>query len=384
MNENWKIVAPSEKKAKIIMNYIIEHIYDNVIFESQLDHDTAERLKKETSKKRITFKNGGEVEIITLDSRNGKKNIEAAMGFGAPNVVLDESSLVDDPLYATVKRMLGGHKDNFLFEIGNPFYRNHFYRTWEFDNNYHKVFIDYHQALEEGRFTLDFIEEMRREAFFDVFYECKFPDENALDIDGFRQLLLTNEIKVLPKDAKVATPTHMGIDVGAGGDNTSIVIRGEKRAQLALKTQTRDTMATVGLIREVIDKFKMIKHPNITIDDIGIGRGVSDRLQELGYALTPVAAGAKAKDPKRFFNRKAEMAKYMADWVKSGGEVPMEVKEQLTWLKFDASSDKQMRMEKKERMIERTNKSPDEADALMLTFYQKTNVATFKQRPRGL
>jgi len=49
-NERFLIVAPSEKKAKIIMGYIIDHIGDNLIFKSQLEidgKDTFERLKRE-------------------------------------------------------------------------------------------------------------------------------------------------------------------------------------------------------------------------------------------------------------------------------------------------------------------------------------------------
>ena len=383
MGEKWIIAAPSANKAKIIMNYVIKHVFDNVVLQSQLEMDSSEKLKKETSKKRITFKTGGEVEILTLDSRNSKKNTEAAMGHGAPNVILDESSMIGDALYATVKRMLGGHNPNFLLEIGNPFYRNHFHRTWEYDDTYNKVFIDYHMALEEGRFTPEFIDEMRKEAFFDVFYECTFPNENAI-IDGYRQLITSDQVKIKKPDDKVANPTHMGIDVGAGGDYTIVTIRGAKRAETALKMQVKDTMAQVGVLAEIIDKYKMIPRQQIFIDDVGIGRGVSDRLKELGYDITPVSAGARAKEPKKFYNRKAEMAKHMADWVIQGGEVDKETGMQLTWYRYDTSSEKQMKMEKKEDMVQRTGKSPDYGDALMLTFDQKPMVTVSKYRPKGL
>jgi hypothetical protein len=47
------------------------------------------------------------------------------MGFGAPNLALDESALMDDDIYATAIRMVGGTKGHFVVEIGNPFRRNH-------------------------------------------------------------------------------------------------------------------------------------------------------------------------------------------------------------------------------------------------------------------
>ena len=55
--------------------------------------------------------------------------IDGVLVHNSPNIVLDESSLIDDDIYAKIKRMLGGHEDNFIFEIGNPFHRNHFFKT---------------------------------------------------------------------------------------------------------------------------------------------------------------------------------------------------------------------------------------------------------------
>src|SRR6056297_2262316 len=62
--EKWIIAAPSDKKAKIIMGYLIDHLFDSPIFYTQLEIDNSERferIKRERSKNRLTFKRGGEV-----------------------------------------------------------------------------------------------------------------------------------------------------------------------------------------------------------------------------------------------------------------------------------------------------------------------------------
>ena len=107
--EKWAVVAPSHPKAMIIMRYIIDHCYDNEIFRSQLDMDETakDRLKREVSKTRLTFKGGGEIFVLSADSRNKAQAGETLMGFGAANIILDESSLIDDDIYAKIKRMLG-------------------------------------------------------------------------------------------------------------------------------------------------------------------------------------------------------------------------------------------------------------------------------------
>ena len=98
--EKWAIVAPSHPKAMIIMRYIIDHCYDNEVFRSQLDMDeTAKnRLKREVSKTRLTFKGGGEIFVLSADARNKAQAGETLMGFGAANIILDESSLIDDDI----------------------------------------------------------------------------------------------------------------------------------------------------------------------------------------------------------------------------------------------------------------------------------------------
>lgn len=118
------------------------------------------------------------------------------MGSSVRRLILHESSLIDDVPYSTPKWMMGGYeyRDTFLLEIGNPFYRNHFRSTWH-DDLYHKIFIDYRTSLAEGRYSPEFIEEMRKEALFDIVYECRFPDENEIDENGFRVLVTTDQVE---------------------------------------------------------------------------------------------------------------------------------------------------------------------------------------------
>ena len=122
------VVAPKDEKAKIIMRYYIEHLGDNLLFYSQLEKDTKlERLRMEESKDRITLRNRGGIYVLSAQSGNSQKGIEAAMGAGAKIVISDESSLIGDQIESTIFRMIAGQgQDAFYCKIGNPFYRNHF------------------------------------------------------------------------------------------------------------------------------------------------------------------------------------------------------------------------------------------------------------------
>jgi hypothetical protein len=376
--EKFTILAPSEKKASIIMGYVIEHVFDDPIFYNTLELDKGEkldRLRRERSRQKLTFKGGAGIQILTLDAKNGKRSIEAAMGFGGNRIILDESGLIDDTLYATVKRMLGGYRydDTFLLEIGNPFYRNHFYRTW-MGSRYHKIFINYVQAIKEGRFSPEFIEEMREEALFDIFYECKFPDEGAVDERGYRQLLTSDQIVAAFTDVidTEPIPTHLGVDVGAGGDLSVFTMRNDDIAWLYGINKSKDTMTNVTMVEQILEAYPSIKDQKVFIDDIGVGHGVTDRLREKGHQVTAVVAGAsprKEKEKDRFMNVKAQSYWLTKNWIEAGGKIYKDDHYiQLAGIKYKINTDKKIQIEAKEDLKKRTGKSPDYAESLMLTF----------------
>ena len=373
-DERFVILAPTEKKARIIMDYIIEHCFDSQLFLNALELEqgvTFDRLRRERTRTHLTFKQGGGVMILTLDAKNSKRNLEAAMGFGGNRIILDESSLIPDPLYSTVKRMLGGYpyEDTFLLEIGNPFYRNHFLRTWQ-DDKYEKIFIDYKIGLEEGRYSQEFIDEMRHEAFFDIFYECNFPDEDIIDTRGYR-ILISNTLyeNSLSEDIQTEGELRLGADIGGGGDLNVYVLRNREYAWVEGSNRSNDTMTNVVEIENIMKKYPNLKANNIFVDDIGIGRGVTDRLKEKDIKINGVSVGSPPKDKTRYKNLKAEGSWTMKLWLENGGKLQkLNELRQITWLKYKVDTDKVLSIEPKDELKMRMGKSPDFADALMLTF----------------
>lgn len=365
------------------MAYVRDFATQHSIISSQLlldKTDTLERLKRERTKKHLTFKRGGGVQTLTLDARNGKRNMEAAMGFGSKNVIEDEASLIEDPLHATVMRMLGGYAydQSFLLKIGNPFYNNHFKRSAN-NPRYNRVHLTYEDSLRDRDagfhgFDPQFIEEMRDEAFFDVFYECRFPSEDTIDTDGFRQLVTSDDIKQGPVDR--SNPTKkLGCDIAGGSDLNVYVVRTPRGAYVAGQNRSSDTMVNVGEIERIVSE-EGIQWEDVSIDDIGIGRGVTDRLKEKGYPVNGVSVGSASTDPARYSNLKAELYWEARKKVREEGFTfdPHPGWEQLTWIRYKVNSDKQVKIEDKQALRKRKGKSPDYAEAFMLTFYQAPYV----------
>ena len=380
------VIAPTNEKAKIIMRYYLEHIGDNVLFFSQLGKDTSlDRLRQEESKERIMLRGKGGIFVVSVQSGNTKKTIQAAMGFGAENVIQDESGLIPDDTEATVFRMIAGKKDGFYCKVGNPFYRTkpylHFWDTWH-DENYYKIFIDYNQGIKEGRYNAQFIEEARHKPLFDILFECKFPDEDMMDLKGWVPLLTRQEIEIAmqgAEDLPMLGEKAMGVDPADTGRNeSSIVIRGMNVAEIRFSSSQIDLMTFAGTTIIPLQE-KEVKTSNAFYDKIGVGAGLVSRVQEQKWPVNAINVAEQAIDQKQFVNLRAEAFWRMRQWIKSGGKLrPNDKWYQLTEVKYKADdSSGRLRIMSKDEMRRNGIMSPDIADALMLTFAKP--ITTFQK-----
>lgn len=378
--EKWGIIAPTADKAEIIMGYFIEHTFDDILFSERLEYyDSKEKLKQERSKHRLTFRDAGEVKIFTANATNKQAVKKSLMGFGSPNVVLDESSLIEDDLYATAKRMIGGTTDNFLLEIGNPFYRNHFWRTWN-GERYAKIFVDYHTALKEGRYSPEYIEEMREESFFDVLYECKFPAEDELLEGGYRRLVKSSELEAAFIDDTPAIVEDdkpiLGIDVARGGANKTIYMLRYPGSGFAMKVGENsidDLMLQADEAEGMIKKYGVPEY-RTAIDDTGVGGGLTDIMKSRGYLVTPVMLGAGAES-KRYVNRRAELHWEARKWIREGGRLVRDPGFlEIAQISYRENNTGKLQIEPKEDMAKRNIPSPDNSDAFILTFINTTAI----------
>lgn len=375
-NEPWVVVAGSEDKAMIIMEKVIQHIFDNQRFMDALSvppGETLLRLKVKRRSDRLDWIGGGGIRIYTGNAKNRKAVKEALTGLGNPNVVVEEAALLPDDLMAMILRMLGGHTQSksgtFLLKIGNAVYPNHFKRS---ANNpaYYRIVVDYKQGIAEGRITEDFVDEVRNEPFFAEMYECKFPDDSAILEGGYRKLVTDEMIEqAWVDDIDPIGEPKLGIDVAAGGQNlTAFVIRYDNVAFLLEKNRDPDLMAQVGKAIRFMEEYK-IDSSGVYVDDNGVGGGVTSRLIELGYGVNGVKEGARATEPKKYANVKAEIFWLLREWLLNGGKLKRNSDFlQLGVINYKEDSTSRLKTEPKSDLQKRGIASPDVADALALTF----------------
>lgn len=388
LGEEVVIVAPSGEKALIIMRYVIEHLGDNPIFASKLEAKSKlDRLRLEESKKRIRFNTGGSVFIVSTDEKNGKKKLESAMGQGATITIADESGLISDETEATIFRMMAGKGDKATYvKIGNPFYsqppHSHFYESWN-DPTYHRIFADHNVLLKEGRYTQQFMDEAIGKPMFSILYACEFPDTTVMDAEGYVPITSWDGVrleqikarKIIEEAKQKGEHPRLGVDVGAGGDDTVLTVRNNGKAAVLWKGKTPDLMEVVRQVEAAIALG--IRPCDTFIDDIGVGRGVTDRLREKGLMVVAVNVGDRAIDnPDSFANLKAEMTWSLKEWLATGtlDEENKAGWQVLTQIRTKTASDRKLAVEPKSRLRSRLGHSPDTVDSLVLTFFPRVKA----------
>ena len=112
----------------------------------------------------------------------------------------------------------------------------------------------------------------------------------------------------------------------------------------------------------------------IRVDSIGIGAGVVDRLAEQNYPVEGINVGEVASDSEMFVNLRSELWWKLREELDPNNENALALPRddillgQLTSVKFKVSSTRgKIQIESKEEMKKRGLRSPDRAEAIMLT-----------------
>lgn len=159
------IVAGSEDKANKIMEYIVQHISDHEILYEGLIIESlknVEKLKVTMSKSALRWSTGGWIFVTSIDSRSIKREGEGVVGEGGDIIVLEEAGLITrKDQFSKVVRMPEKNKGwGKLIMIGNCIEGSVFQSAYT-DSLYHKVKITLDQAINEGRYTQQELDEKK-------------------------------------------------------------------------------------------------------------------------------------------------------------------------------------------------------------------------------
>lgn len=387
--EKWAIVAGTAEKAQIIMDYFINYSLENPIPRELLKTEVAlDKLKQDKSRRHLTFMSNFEVRVFSADSRNKQATGNAVMGMGAPYVILDEAALCDDTIESKIFRMISGFSmtKHLYFKVGNPFYRNHFLKSHN-DPDYHKIIIDYNQAIKEGRVSEKQIEKARTKPGFGVLYEVKFPDADQVDEKGWSSLLSNEDIEaVFVERGSGFGFLKIGIDPSGEGTNfTTVVKRYRNYAVKLLKERVIDQFKLTEWMvnwKNDVKRTEGILPLGYYVDKIGIGNGFYETLRRDLENVYGINVGVAPFDEEGFVNLRAENFWKLRTDIKTK-KLSLEKDDdwfQLAQIKYRTKLEgKRGKVEimSKEEMRANGIDSPDVADALALSYSHPDPFATF-------
>lgn len=174
-------------------------------------------------------------------------------------------------------------------------------------------------------------------------------------------------------------PLIMGVDVARFGEDASVLRfrRGrDGRSIPPVKLRGVDTMALAARIADESARWQV---DQIFIDGGGVGGGVVDRCRQMGLEVVEVQFGAKSdrqllgQDRSiAYANKRAEIWGGLKEWLRDGAiDADPELIADLTGVEYGyALRDGRdaIQLERKEDMKRRGLASPDNGDALALTF----------------
>jgi hypothetical protein len=292
-------------------------------------------------------------------------------------VLVDEAPWVEDIVMDAVKGMMTS-ANAILIMIGNPIRL-----SWYFYDTHNKLKDNYQTFafswLESPNVDKQYVEEQLMEYWmdsdeyrFNVLWE--FPRAEWTD-DWWRIPLLQPNDLHLTFDSELK-PFRMGIDPAwLGRDESKFVARDTFKAKVIWSEKTSDAKSVAWITLTLWTQYE-IDWEQFYIDNFGVWANVAQELAMARVRANALNVWNPARDKKRFKNIRAEAYWELREWCKRWWELVNNKawEDELLKIKYRRDLDGRIQIMPKAEMKKRMWKSPDTADALMLTFIDGEDV----------
>ena len=299
---------------------------------------------------------------------------EALQGFHAETLAffVEEASGIDDIIFETAGGALSS-EHSWVFMFANPTRTSGYFHRSHHENRgswrcYH---IPCHFS---SRVSPRYAEDMAAEygESSNVYRVRVLGDFPLTEDDGVMSLGIVSSAV----DRRVS-PTESGhvwgLDVARFGDDSTALAKrcGNTLLEPVKEWRKIDLMQVTGIIvREY--EIASPRPAAINVDVIGLGAGVVDRLRELGLPVRGVNVGeSPATDGNRYMRQRDELWFKGRDWFETRAvSIPNDsgLIAELVSPKYKIESAGKLKVESKDDMKKRGVKSPNKADAFLLTF----------------
>lgn len=336
-------------------------------------------------------------ELVAFGRKPADYSESAFQGIHAPHVlvILDEACGIAPQLWVAADALTTNEGCR-LFAIGNPDNpASEFKRVCTPGSGWHAIGISAYDSpnltgeqvpddVAQALVSAEWVEEKRREWGEDnPLYKSKVLGEFSEDSEW--QVVRQSDVAACrippdkPHPESDLVPIELGVDVGGGGDET--VIR-ERRGRKAGREWRAHTDRPEKIAPLVLNAIRETGATMVKVDSIGVGFGVIGELRNMASRgmhqarISAVNVAEKASQPDKYANLRAEIwweigrgLSERGGWDLSQMDNADATVAQLLEPQWDVDPQGRIRVEKKEEIIKRLGRSPDNADALLLAFY---------------
>jgi hypothetical protein len=341
----------------------------------------------------LTGKEKGHESTWRIDSISwSKNNTEAFAGLHNQGkritVIFDEASAIDDAVWEVTEGALTDKDTEILwFAFGNPTRNTGSFRECfrKYRDRWNHIHIDSRTVNITNKTQIQqWVDDYGEDSdFVKVRVKGEFPDVSDTQLIS-SEMVRQAMTRYLTEQDIAGAPKIFGVDVaGTGSDKSAIWMRQGLYARRLYKKDIKDT----SRFTDIIATFIREENPTTVFIDMGaMGSPVLDNLRRLGFGHVVQGiffSNAAIRDD-LYVNRRAEMWHSIAKWLKDGGVLPakapesQDIEDDLTSPEYFYSAKGKMQLESKEDMKERGLPSPDDGDALALTF-----AAPVRNRPHS-
>jgi phage terminase large subunit len=301
---------------------------------------------------------------------------EALQGFHSPNLlfVLEEASGIEDIIFETAGGALTG-SNSLVIMCGNPTRtQGYFYRA--FHQNRESWTTFHVPCSASSRVSPSYATDIAKEYG---------EQSNVYRVRVLGEFPLSEDDAVIPLglieaavNRDVVPTEHVGIvwglDVARFGDDTTALAkrRGNALREPVKEWRKLDLMQTVGIVAKEYNETPIDERPAaINVDVIGLGGGVVDRGREIGLPMRGINVGESPASDGIYMRLRDELWFKGRQWfVDLACRIPKDdgLIAELVSPKYKYESSGKIKVESKDDMKKRGVKSPNKADAFLLTF----------------
>jgi hypothetical protein len=203
-------------------------------------------------------------------------------------------------------------------------------------------------------------------------YQVRVKGNFVTAVDGVIPLSLCEAART--REVAASGQRRWGLDPARFGDDSTALAKrhGNVQPEPTKEWHGKDTMQTVGLLKAEFDATPAAERPEvICIDVIGLGAGVVDRAKEIGLPVVGVNVAESASANDHYNRLRDELWFKGREWLEARDCRMADddaLVAELTTPKYTILSSGKIKVEGKDELRKRGVKSPNRADAWLMTF----------------